>query len=262
MIDSLTLKKLRTGEFVRGAVLGSCPESWLAEVIGRLGYDVIWLDMEHNCFDYDRIGPIALACRATGIDLMVRILKSGYASPMRALEAGANGIMIPHCMDATEARRWVEWARFHPLGKRGFDGAGVDADYMLADPIEHMRHANDQTFLVLQIEDREALSSVEEIAATDGVDMLFIGTGDLSISLGVPMQFDHPLVQHAIDRVAGAAQKAGKWWSMPTGSVESAQVAVSRGARMVFIANDHVLLVKGFQNAAKEYQGLVRRSIS
>jgi 2-keto-3-deoxy-L-rhamnonate aldolase RhmA len=76
------------------------------------------------------------------------------------------------------------------------------------------------------------------------------------------MQFDHPLVQHAIDRVAGAAQKAGKWWSMPTGSVESAQLALSRGARMVFTANDHVLLVKGFQNAAKEYQGLVRRSIS
>ena len=68
---------------------------------------------------------------------------------------------------------------------------------MLADPIEHMRHSNDQTFLVLQIEDREALNSVEEIAATDGVDMLFIGIGDLSISLGVPMQFDNPLVQHA-----------------------------------------------------------------
>ena len=76
-----------------------------------------------------------------------------------------------------------EMARFPPLGRRGFDGAGSDADYAFADPVEYMEHANRETFLVLQIEDREAVECVDEIAAVEGVDLLFVGLGDLSISL-------------------------------------------------------------------------------
>ena len=75
-------------------------EPWLAEVIGRTGYDCIWFDMEHRAFGYEKIDPISLACRHVGIDLMVRILKTGYEAPMRVLECGANGIMVPHCRSA------------------------------------------------------------------------------------------------------------------------------------------------------------------
>jgi 4-hydroxy-2-oxoheptanedioate aldolase len=256
MITSRTLRKLRAGNFVRTAILSRFPEPWLGELAGRLGFDLVWLDMEHRDLGYEVIAPLALACRSTGIDLMVRILKTGYSTPMRVLESGASGIIVPHCMDAAEARQWVDWTRFPPLGTRGFDGAGADADYMLVDSLEYMKHANQQTFLVLQIEDREALDHVEEIANTDGVDVLFVGPADLSISLGVPMQFDHPLVQRAIDRVANAVAKAGKWWTMPTGTPESAQRALDRGARILTTAHDHVLIVKGFQNAFHDSENL------
>jgi 4-hydroxy-2-oxoheptanedioate aldolase len=256
MINSRALSKLRAGEFVRTAVVTRFPEPWLGELVGRLGYDLIWLDMEHRDFGYDIVAPLALACRSTGTDLMVRILKNGYTSPMRVLESGAAGIMVPHCLNATEAHQWVEWTRFPPLGKRGFDGAGADADHMLVDPIQYMVHANRQTFLVLQIEDREALDHVDEIANTEGVDMLFVGPGDLSISLGVPMQFDHPLVQGAIDLVANATQKAGKWWGMPTGTPQVAQRALDRGARLITTVHDHVVLVNGFVDAFKKSEGL------
>jgi 4-hydroxy-2-oxoheptanedioate aldolase len=229
MVKSRVLQKLRAGDFVRTVSIGRVTEPWFAEVIGRVGFDVIWLDLEHRAFGYNVIDPISLACRATGIDLMVRIRKTGYTAPMRALEFGANGLMIPHCRSAEEARQWVEWARFPPLGKRGFDGAGADADHMLADPLEHLRHGNAETFLVLQIEDREAVECVDEIAAVDGYDLLFIGTGDLSISLGAPMQAGHPSVQRAIDRVAEAAAKHGKWWGIPTGTPEAAQGYLDRG---------------------------------
>jgi 4-hydroxy-2-oxoheptanedioate aldolase len=253
MIISRTLERLRSGNFVRTAVLTRVVEPWLAEMIGRAGYDLIWLDMEHRDFDYGVVAPLALACRATGIDLMVRILKTGYSSPMRVLEFGANGIMVPHCRSAAEARQWVEWTHFHPMGARGFDGAGPDADYMLVDPIDYMKHANEETFLVLQIEDRDAVECVDEIASIEGVDFLFVGPGDLSISYGVPFQFNHPDVQKAIDRVANAAAKAGKWWGMPTGTPEAIKLALSRGASMVTGGNDHVLLVNGFKEGAKQF---------
>src|SRR6185312_13940772 len=142
---------------------------------------------------------------------------------MRALEFGANGIMVPHCLSVAEARQWVEWVRFPPLGRRGFDGAGADADYALGDAIEYLAKANDEVFLALQVEDRECVECVDEIAALPGVDLLFVGPGDLSISYGVPFQFDHPLVLKAIDKVAEAAERAGKWWGIPTGSAEHAQ---------------------------------------
>ena len=130
---SRVLKKLRAGDFVKTAGISRVPEPWLTEVVGRIGYDLIWFDMEHRPYGYDRIDPLSLACRATGIDLMVRICKSGYFSAMQALEFGANGIMVPHCRSAQEARQWVEWVRFPPVGKRGLDGVGADADFGLAD---------------------------------------------------------------------------------------------------------------------------------
>ena len=249
MVKSRVLEKLRAGQVVKTVSISRLSDPWFAEVVGRIGYDVIWFDMEHRDFAYDVIAPMSLACRATGIDLMVRILKEGYMAPMRAMEFGANGIMVPHCRSAAEARQWVEWSRFPPLGKRGFDGAGSDADYYLADPLEHLRHANEETFLVLQIEDPEAVECVEEIAETPGVDLLFVGPGDLSISYGVPMQTGHVLVQAAIDRVAKAAEKAGKWWGIPTGTPEGAQALIDRGARLITCGGDHGFLVNGARTA-------------
>ena len=146
MTKSRVLEKLRAGEVVRTAGISRVTSPWLTELVGKLGYDLIWLDMEHREFGYDVIPLISLGCRATGMDLMVRILKTGYSSIMRALEFGANGIIVPHCRTAQEARQWADWCRFPPLGTRGFDGAGVDADYMLAHPLDYIKHANEETF--------------------------------------------------------------------------------------------------------------------
>jgi 4-hydroxy-2-oxoheptanedioate aldolase len=260
MKPSRVLKKLRSGGFVVTAGVNRVAEPWLAETIGRIGYDVIWFDMEHRAFSYDKIDPVALACRATGIDLMVRVLKTGYTSPMRALEFGANGILVPHIRSVEEARQWVEWVRFPPLGRRGFDGAGADAEYALADARAYLEEADKEIFLALQVEDRECVECVEEIAAVPGVDLLFVGPADLSLSYGVPFEWEHPLLQSAIDRVAGAARKAGKWWGIPTGSPEEAQSMINRGASLVTAGNDHEFLIQGFRSAFAGIKGLRPRS--
>lgn len=256
MVNSRALRKLRAGEFVKVIGVSRVSDPWFTELIGQLDFDVIWFDMEHRDFGYNVITPLALACRATGIDCMVRVLKEGYAAPMRALEMGANGLMVPHIRSVEEARQWVEWTRFPPLGKRGFDGAGVDADYMLANPLEHLKHGNEQVFLMLQVEDKEAVDCADEIAAIEGVDLLFVGPGDLSISYGVPMQGDHPHIQRAIDRVANACAKAGKWWGIPTGTPEAAQKMIDRGARLVTCGGDHGFLVNGLVNARRDFANL------
>jgi len=245
MTNSRVLRKLRAGETAKCTSMSRVTEPWLAEVIGRSGFDVIWFDLEHRSHNYHMIDPISLACRATGIDLMVRIRKSGYDSVMRALEFGANGIMVPHCRSAEEARQWVEWAKFPPAGKRGLDGAGADADWGFAPLLDHIRHANEQTFVVLQIEDREAVEQIEEIAAVPGFDVLFVGPGDLSLSYGVPGETQHPLLEAAIDRIAAACGRHGKWWGTVTGHPARAQNILDRGGRFLAVPGDHGWLVRG-----------------
>lgn len=254
MRKSRVLNKLRAGEYVLAGAIGRVSEPWLTEVVGSIGYDVLWYDLEHRSFSEQTIEPVSLACRATDMDLMVRVRKGTYDSPMRALEFGANGLMVPHVKSAEEARQWVAWSKFPPLGIRGIDGAGSDADHGLANPHEYLRHANEETFLALQIEDREAVECVEEIAAVPGVDILFVGPGDLSLSYGVPLQFGHPLIVEAMQRVNAATKAAGNWWGTTSGTPEAAQTALDRGARMVVGGVDHVFLVEGFKRAHAEYR--------
>ena len=261
MTNSRVLKKLRNGEFVRVAGINQVTQPWLAEVVGKLDFDLVWFDTEHRPHTYDVVGGISLACRATGIDLMVRVRKTDYTSPMQVLEMGGNGVMVPHCRSAREAQQWVEWVKFPPLGKRGFDNAGVDCDYALADPLVYMKHANRETFLVLQIEDREAVDCIDQIAAVEGVDVLFVGPADLSLSYGVPMQLQHELLEKAKDKVANAVAKAGKWWGTVTVTAEAAQTELDRGARMVTCVDDHFLLVRGLQHAYSKFAEIGIREI-
>ncbi|MGB8011875.1 MAG: aldolase/citrate lyase family protein [Terriglobales bacterium] len=246
--------KLHAGDFVRVVGINRVTEPWLAEVAGKIGFDVIWFDMEHRAHSYEMVDRMAVACRATGVDLMVRIRKTGYTSAMRALEFGANGVLVPHCCSVEEARQWVDWTRFPPQGKRGFDGAGADGDYALADPLEYLKERNQETFLAVQIEDREAVDCVDGIAAVEGIDLLFVGPADLSISYGIPLQREHPVLQRAMDKVANAAQKHGKWWGTVTETPEQAQRELDRGARMVTCADDHFLLVHGLRDAYRQFQ--------
>jgi len=253
MTHSRALRKLRSGGHVLTAGISRVPDLWLAEVVGRIGYDVIWFDLEHRTFPTHTVEAMALACRANGIDLMVRIRKQGYQEIMNLLECGANGIMVPHCRSVEETRQWVDWMRYPPVGKRGMDGVGADADHGMANLVEHIDHANRETFLVLQIEDREAIEQIDEIAAVPGFDMLFVGPADLSISLGTPLQTQSDVVQRAIDKVADAAARHGKWWAIPTATPEIAQQMLDRGARMVTGGGDHGFLVQGFTNSFERF---------
>ena len=253
MITSRVLRTLRSGGVVRAASISRVVDPWLTEVVGRIGYDVVWFDLEHRAYSPEKINILSLACRSVGIDLMVRVRKGGYFDPMQALEFGANGLMIPHIRSAKEARQWVEWSRFPPLGKRGLDGAGADADYGLADTHAYLKHANEEVFLAFQVEDREAIENIEEIATIEGFDLFFIGPGDLSLSFGVPLDFDHPVLREATVRVAEAARKHGKWWGTSTPTPEAAKDALKLGARLIVAGGDHAALVNGMSNSFKEF---------
>lgn len=225
----------------------------LIEMAGLLGFDGAWIDMEHQDYDYDQVFTMCLAARSTDMESMVRIRKEGDASVYRAFEAGATGIMVPHVRDAEEARWIVRNAKFHPEGRRGLDGAEAASGYALSPMLPYMEHANRETFVVVQIEDAEALGELDEIAAVRGVDVLFFGAQDMSQSMGIPWQLDHPNLVAAREKVAAAARKHGKWWGCPADAAAAEALHRTEGATVFVGCAALTLLQQGFQRVRREF---------
>jgi len=258
MRRSKVLEKLRNNEPVVGGSPTPYPSAKICELMGKAGYDFVWIDHEHQDFSDEDIWHMCLACRATDMDPMVRIRKGPYYSYFRALESGANGIMVPHCMDKEEAEWVVRNAKFAPLGLRGLDGIEAAADHSLQPMKEYMQEANQETFIVVQIEDAEALDRVDEIASVEGVDVLFVGRGDLSQSLGIPMQLEDPRVLDAVTRVAEAAAKHGKHWGTTVGDADKAAMLLEQGARFLTWGAAVFLLACGYTAITREFDSLCR----
>ena len=238
--------KLRRGESVLVTTMHATDPSFY-ELTSLMGFDGLWMDLEHHAVSVETANVLMRAARVGTADIMARPAKGEFMRLGRILEAGAQGIMYPRCDDAAEAREVVAWSKFAPLGRRGIDGGNPDMPYCTMPIDQYIREANDQTFLVVQIESPSALEQVEEIAAVEGVDVLFFGPADFGILSGVPGQFDHPLLLAAIDRIARAAGAAGKAWGMPTWSPEHARGLLDMGARFLAHGADIIMVRNGLE---------------
>ena len=228
----------------------------LYEMTSLIGFDGIWLDLEHHAFSVETANTLLRAARVGTADVMVRPAKGEFMRMGRILEAGAQGIMYPRCDDAAEAREVVRWSKFAPLGQRGIDTANPDNPYCMLPLAEYLPAANAQTFVVVQIEDAHALQHAPAMAAVDGVDVLFLGPSDFSILAGIPGQLDHPQIQDAMRQIAAAAKQAGKHWGMPIFSVEHAQQVLDMGGRFLCHGCDLVMVKTGLEDIQRRFQPL------
>jgi 4-hydroxy-2-oxoheptanedioate aldolase len=226
------------------------------ELTSRMGFDGIWMDLEHHGYSLETAAGLMRAARVGTADILARPAKGEFMRLGRMLEAGAQGIMYPRCANAAEAREVVSWAKFAPLGRRGFDGGNPDMPYCTMPVDQYVKEANDQTFLLLQLEDRDAVANAREIAEVEGVDALFFGPADFTVLSGIPGQFTHPLVEEAIRSVAAAAKAAGKHWGMPVGNPERAKQLLDMGARILAYGADIIWLKNGLEDARRRFAPL------
>ena len=184
--------------------LGHLCDPKIIDLVGVMGgWDAIWLDQEHAGLTLDMISQCARAARAADLDCFVRLTATDYATMMRPLEVGASGIMAAQIRTAAEAAKVIEWAKFWPQGLRGVNSGGVDGGYGTMSLADYMRHANESTYVIIQIEHFEAVENVEAIAALPNLDALFVGPADLSQSMGLPGETDHPKVMAAVEQSRG-----------------------------------------------------------
>jgi 4-hydroxy-2-oxoheptanedioate aldolase len=252
MRKSRVLQKVRAGEAAVGCCLHLTDPS-VFEMTSLIGYDAIWMDMEHHFYSVETAANSMRAARVGGTDIVARPGKGEFMRMGRILEAGATGIMYPRCDSVEEAREVVKWAKYAPLGKRGFDGSNPDAPYCMTPMAHYLREANEQTFIIIQLEEPHAIEQAEAIASVPGVDMLMLGPADFTVLTGIPGEFAHPSVTTAIETVARAAKNAGKTWAATCGSVDIAKKYVDMGARLVFHGCDLVFVKNGLETLRGEF---------
>jgi len=208
------------------------PEPGLCELLGYAGFDFVLLDGEHGAADAATIDRLVQGCFAGGTAPMVRTLRAGDPEAvMHALDLGAQGIVMPHCRTADDARALRAAALYPPDGNRGF-GPGRGTRWGRVSTREYFQTINETILLIALIEDPEGVENVDEIAGA-GLDCLWVGTGDLAMAYGVPGERQHPRVMQAAERILHACRQRDVAAGFPVGDAEEARWASERGYRAI-----------------------------
>ena len=256
MRNSRVLNKIRSGDCARICGLGHYMPFYI-RFAAHNRYDGIWLDLEHRAMDNREVQSLLALMRHNDIDCMLRPPTRDRTRLYRYMEDGATGFMFPFVDDAETARSLVEIVKYPPQGNRGIDGAGLDADYgldhFLAKDSTYLEDANRETFIVAQIETTTALSNLDEIAQVEGIDVLFVGPGDLGARLAHADMGD---LDGAIEKVAAVAKSNGKAWGIPAGAPEAIEKYHTLGAQVMSNCGDFGV-VKLLETGAADFDRIV-----
>jgi 4-hydroxy-2-oxoheptanedioate aldolase len=179
----------------------------LVELLGRQGYDVIFIDTEHGPPSWDAVEDMVRAAELADATPIIRVQSHDPSTITRALDRGAGGVQVPHVNTRAEAEAVVRHAKFAPIGHRGFAGGRAAFGETMRD---FTRRANEETMVVVMLEEVEALQNLDDILETEHVDVFFVAPGDLAQSMGHPGQTDHPAVQAALDDAIKRIRAAGR----------------------------------------------------
>ena len=242
MSESTLKARLAARELVVGTFVKT-PSPIVVEVLSLTGLDCICLDAEHSPFDRGSLDRCIHAARAGSMEVLIRVPSSAPEHLLNALDCGATGVVVPHVRSVAEAEGVVKAAHYG-RGGRGYAGSSRAAGYTTVPMARHKAAGAEQTVVIAQIEDPEAVDEVEAIARVPGLDALFVGRVDLTVAYEADTQ-DDPRVVAAVERVCAAGVAAGKPVGMFLARVDDAAYWRGRGASLFLLGSDHGFLLTG-----------------
>jgi 2-keto-3-deoxy-L-rhamnonate aldolase RhmA len=241
-------KKLREGRPVIAATITTSSIE-IAAHTATLGFDFLWIEMEHSPITLETLRHIVLATRGLPALPFARVPVNELWTAKRVLDQGVSGVMFPFCSTPELARQAAASCHYPPVGRRG-SGPGL-AKICWPEPDRYADSADENVTVIVVIEEACAVEQIDEIAATPGIDVLFIGTSDLSFSLGLRGDQKHPKLHDAIARVVDAGKRHGKALGRPAGSPELMKKYIQQGFQLFQAPTDIGFLTAG----AKAYLG-------
>ncbi|MBC7780494.1 MAG: aldolase [Proteobacteria bacterium] len=252
-----TRRQLDAGKIAIGMGLRLARTVDIATLGKTCGFDWLFIDMEHNSMDVDTAAQIAMASLAVGITPIVRVPGKEHHHASRLLDAGAQGIVVPHVDSVAEAERAVAYCKYPPMGHRSAMGALPQFGYRNVPLAEATAGANAETFVCVMLETPGAIALADEIAAVPGLDAILVGTNDLCCEMGIPGQYEDPQVEAAYVKVIDTCRRNGIHPGM--GGVYDARLLekyIGLGMRFVLAGGDLGFLMAGAQQRADFLHGL------
>ncbi len=251
-------EKLARDEVVASMTVRFARSIEIAQIARTADFDTLYVDMEHNTLSIDTVCQICIAAQQIGITPLVRVPANTPDYICRVLDGGAMGVITPHIRSAAEAKAMVDLVKFPPIGHRSAGGALSQYQYRSFPITETNAAMNDATTLCVMVETLAALENVDEIAGTEGVDLLLIGSNDLCGEMGITGQYDHPKLKDAFARTIAAARKHGKHVGVGGLAARDDLMTqfVQMGARYVSTGTDMAFLMSACRQRASFVKGI------
>lgn len=257
---SKILRRIRAGKPARLAMLGHFLPPFVAYA-ASMGYDGIWLDLEHRTWDNREIQALLAFFHLYDIDCLLRPATRDKASLYRYLEDGATGLVVPHVSTANEARDLVRKVKFPPIGDRGINGIGLEANFGvdIDEGLDSLiDHALRETFLIVQCETPEALANLEDIAAVEGVDGFFVGPADLAARMAHEPKERQVRYERALDNLAAVCRSYNRCWGTLAKSSGDLKNLRKQGAQLLVWGVDTSIMRDGLSLSSKDLIAAMR----
>ena len=246
--------RLAEGKVVVGTMVAEFRQTAVMQCLLNAGLDWVIIDNEHGVFSSESQAELSRTARLMGITPIVRVAGLTYELISQALDGGAQGVMLPRVTSAEQVRQAVAAVKYPPAGRRGSALGRGHTEFKGGDVVQMMADSNRETFVIVQIETREAVRHVDEILAVPGVDAALIGPNDLSIALGVPGRMRDPVLEDAIEKMMVSCATHSVYPAIHTNDVALSADWGRRGMRLVSISSEAGFL----QKAAREAVDAIR----
>jgi 2-keto-3-deoxy-L-rhamnonate aldolase RhmA len=246
---------LAAGKTVLGTMMFEFNSPGISPLAAGAGAEFVLFDMEHSGLSIESIRSQMGWSKTAPVTRMVRVPGSQYDYISRVMDVGAQGVMVPMVESVEQATAIAAAMTYPPLGRRGAAFGVAHDHYSGGSVAEKLVAANEQRICITQIETKAGLDNVEAIAAVPGVDVLWVGQFDLTLSMGIPAQFDHPEFLAALDRVVAAARANGKTAAAMATGVEDGKRWIERGFRMIAYSGDLWVYQQGLAAALSALSG-------
>ncbi len=235
--------RVMAGEPVLGALVFEFFTPGIAQILHLAGCEYVLYDMEHTGVGFETLRQQTAACQGLDIVPLARVPRGEYHFLARALDIGMRGVMIPMVESADEAANIVNATRYPPMGRRGAAFGFVHDGFLPGPPSDKVARANADVMVIAQIETEHGLANVDSIAATEGIDVLWVGHFDMTNFLGIPGDFENPLFIDALQTVVAAGRRHGKGLAFMPGGAEDARRYKDLGFNMLGVGTDHGLFM-------------------
>jgi 2-keto-3-deoxy-L-rhamnonate aldolase RhmA len=257
LTQNTTKRRLAAGKMALGFGVHHLRTIAAPVLAGATGHDWMFIDTEHGAFNIQETTQLCIAALPTGVTPIVRVCAGALDEATRALDNGALGIVVPHVDTEADAKRIADAFHYPPMGHRSWGGPPAVYGYQPPSTAEAQAAINAEILTIVMLESPQAIANADAIAAVAGVDVLFIGTSDLTAELGISGQMGHPKVIEAYQAVGEACRRHGKTLGM--GGVydeENAARYVAMGARFLLTGSDHSYIVSGASQRSAFFNGL------